>query len=84
MFDVIIGLILNFTSRSSVTIIMEMPILEMTVSNLPDPIIADTEYDVLCQVTGSQPPPKITWTLAEVQLPAGEPMLTHGNNLTTR
>ena len=63
---------------------MEMPILELTIANLPDPIIADTEYDVICQVTGSQPPPKITWTLGEVQLPVADPMLTHGNNLTTR
>jgi hypothetical protein len=63
---------------------MEMPILDLIISNLPDPIIADTEYDVICQVTGAQPPPRISWTLAEVQLPASEPLLTHGANLTTR
>jgi len=54
---------------------MEMPILELTVSNLPDPIIADMEYDIICQVIGSQPPPKITWTLGEIQLPAGKILL---------
>ena len=37
-------------SRSKVRIVMEMPILYMTISNLPDPVVAKTEYEVLCQV----------------------------------
>ena len=64
---------------------MELPILELTISNLPDPVIADTEYEALCQVTGSQPPPEVTWRLGGAVLPAAEeaPRLTHDSNLTT-
>ena len=42
------------------------------------------EYEVLCQVSGSQPPSEVTWRLGEVALPTEEePRLTHDNNLTT-
>ncbi len=64
---------------------MELPILDITLSNLPNPVTADVEYDALCQVTGSQPPPEVTWRLGDVVLPTEEdtPRLTHDNNLTT-
>ncbi len=50
-----------------------MPILELTLSNLPDPVTADVTYDVLCQVTGAQPVPKITWKLGEIELNPEKP-----------
>ena len=66
------------------TIVLELPILGVTVSNLPDPVTADVQYDLLCQVTGAQPPPRVTWRLGEQVLQAGEaPRLTHDSNLTT-
>ena len=70
-------------SRSAVTITLELPILDISFSNLPDPVTADVRYDVLCQVIGSQPPPKITWRLGDVVLPADKPRMTLENNLTT-
>ncbi|TRY71530.1 hypothetical protein TCAL_11940 [Tigriopus californicus] len=51
---------------SSVSIKLELPILEISLSNLPDPVTADVRYDVLCQVIGAQPPPTITWRLGEI------------------
>ena len=44
---------------SKVEIMIEMPILSMTIANLPDPVTADQTYQVLCQVTGAQPPPEV-------------------------
>ena len=61
-----------------------MPVLQMTISNLPDPVTADTRYDILCQVSGAQPLPTITWTLDGVTMPTEDaPRLSHNNNLTT-
>ena len=61
-----------------------MPILYMTISNLPDPVTADKEYEVLCQVVGSQPPPEVTWMLDGVKLPVDEPTrLSNQGNMTT-
>ena len=70
---------------SSIRIQLELPILDLTISNLPNPVTADVEYEVLCQVSGSQPPSEVTWRLGEVALPTEEeePRLTHDNNLTT-
>ncbi len=39
-----------FFPSASVTLVLEMPILDVTLSNLPDPVTADVTYDVLCQV----------------------------------
>ena len=69
---------------SSIRIQLELPILDLTISNLPNPVTADVEYEVLCQVSGSQPPSEVTWRLGEAALPTEEgPRLTHDNNLTT-
>ena len=74
----------DFFFSSSIRIQLELPILDLTISNLPNPVTADVEYEVLCQVSGSQPPSEVTWRLGEVVLPTeGEPRLTHDNNLTT-
>ena len=54
-------------------VVLEMPILELSLSNLPDPVTADVTYDVLCQVTGSQPVPEVTWKLGEIELDPEEP-----------
>ena len=68
---------------SRVKISLEMPILSMTIANLPDPVTADVTYQILCQVTGAQPPPTIEWFLDDLLLPSDQPRLTHENNLTT-
>ena len=68
---------------SKVKITLEMPILTMTLANLESPVRADETYQVLCQVTGCQPPPEIKWFLDNVQLSTEVPRLTHENNLTT-
>ena len=71
--------------RSKVRIVIEMPILYMTISNLPDPVVATTEYEVLCQVIGAQPPPEVTWTLDGVELPVEDPVprLSNQGNMST-
>ncbi len=69
--------------KSSVTILLEMPILSMTIANLEDPVKADKTYQVLCQVTGAQPPPEVSWSLDGQPLPTTDPRLTHSSNLTT-
>ena len=69
--------------HSRVRITLEMPILSMTIANLPDPVTADHAYQILCQVTGAQPPPQVQWFLDDVVLPTDEPRLTHDKNLTT-
>ena len=46
---------------SKVEILLEMPILAMTIANLPDPVTADVTYQILCQVTGAQPPPQVSF-----------------------
>lgn len=68
---------------SKVKITLEMPVLSMTIANLPDPVTADVTYQVLCQVTGAQPPPTLGWFLDGIELPSENPRLTHENNLTT-
>eukprot|EP00095_Tigriopus_kingsejongensis_P007812 snap_masked-scaffold204_size260821-processed-gene-1.10 protein:Tk07812 transcript:snap_masked-scaffold204_size260821-processed-gene-1.10-mRNA-1 annotation:"neural cell adhesion molecule 2-like" len=68
---------------STVTITLELPILDISLSNLPDPVTADVKYEVLCQVIGPQPTPTITWRLSDVILPANEPRYSLENNLTT-
>ena len=60
-----------------------MPILSMTIANIEDPVTAGKIYQVLCQVTGAQPPPTIQWFLDDVQLESELPRLTHADNLTT-
>ena len=60
-----------------------MPILQMTISNLPDPVTADVEYDLLCQVIGAQPLPTITWTLDNTELPSDPTKISHNNNMTS-
>ena len=60
-----------------------MPILSMTIANMEDPVTAGKTYQILCQVTGAQPPPKIQWFLDEVELESELPRLTHAENLTT-
>jgi hypothetical protein len=55
----------------------------MTISNLPDPVTADVKYDLLCQVTGSQPLPTISWTLDNTQLPSNPVQISHNNNMTS-
>ena len=72
-----------YLNSSSVTTVLELPLLDLTISNLPDPVTADINYEVLCQVIGSQPPPKVVWKLADVILPSEEPRLSLENNLTT-
>ena len=47
---------------SKVEILLEMPILAMTIANLPDPVTADVTYQILCQVTGAQPPPQVSFS----------------------
>ena len=74
---------LNIYFSTSVTIRLEMPILQMTISNLPDPVTADVEYDLLCQVIGAQPLPTITWTLDNTELPSDPTKITHNNNMTS-
>lgn len=66
-----------------VKITLDMPILSMSLANLPDPVTADVTYQILCQVTGAQPPPKISWFLDAQLLASAQPRLTHENNLTT-
>ena len=68
---------------SKVKISLEMPVLSMTIANLPDPVTADVTYQILCQVTGAQPPPTIGWFLDQSELPSETPRLTHADNLTT-
>lgn len=68
---------------SKVKIILEMPVLSMTIANLPDPVTADVNYQILCQITGAQPPPNVKWFLDGLELPSDEPRLTHESNLTT-
>ena len=60
-----------------------MPILQMTISNLPDPVTADVTYNLLCQVIGAQPLPSITWTLDNTELPSDPVKISHGNNMTS-
>ena len=70
---------------SSIRVQLELPVLDLSISNLPTPVTADVEYEALCQVTGSQPPAEVTWRLGDVVLPTAEeePRRTHDNNLTT-
>ena len=64
---------------------MELPILSMTLSNLPQPVTADVTYDVLCQVVGGQPPPEVSFRLGDTILPTNSaPRLTHDGNLVDR
>lgn len=65
------------------TVVLELPLLDVTLSNLPDPVTADVTYDVLCQAIGAQPPPKITWRLGDVILPSDDVRMSLENNLTT-
>ena len=58
--------------------------------NLPDPVTAGVEYRVICQVTGSDPPPTIAWQLGPAggggpasPLPSEKPSLSHSGNLST-
>ena len=60
-----------------------MPVLSMTLVNLPNPVTADVKLNILCQVTGAQPPPTIEWFLDSEKLDAELPRLTHADNLTT-
>ena len=63
---------------------MEMHILYMTISNLPDPVVANTEYEVLCQVVGAQPPPIIIWSLDGAPINATSPdRLSNQGNMST-
>lgn len=68
---------------SKVKITLEMPILSMTIANMEDPVTAGRTYQILCQVTGAQPPPTIQWFLDDVELESETPRLTHAENLTT-
>ena len=60
--------------------------------NLPDPVTAGVEYRVICQVTGSDPPPTIAWQLGpsgssggppSPLKPSSPPSLSHSGNLST-
>ena len=44
---------------SNVKVSIDMPILSMTIANLPDPVTFDTSYQILCQIIGAQPTPKV-------------------------
>ncbi|QQP35874.1 Hemicentin1like [Caligus rogercresseyi] len=56
---------------------MEMPILDIHISKLPNPVTADASYEVLCQATGAMPLPTSHGT------GRSRYTVTHGRNLTT-
>ena len=55
----------------------------MTISNLPDPVTADVQYDLLCQVIGAQPLPTISWTLDNMELQSDPVKISHNQNMTS-
>ncbi|XP_040568747.1 roundabout homolog 1 [Lepeophtheirus salmonis] len=70
---------------SRVKVILRMPVLDIHLSSLPNPVTSDTSYEVLCQATGAQPLPNITWFLDStlIQVSQVDVRVTHRENLTT-
>ncbi|XP_042888534.1 nephrin-like [Penaeus japonicus] len=75
----------NLTNPLSAAVMIDMNLKPLSVQLLgpEDPLSADKDYDLVCDVRGSRPPPTITWWKGTTRVQGARETTTNDGNMTT-
>ncbi|XP_037799658.1 nephrin-like, partial [Penaeus monodon] len=75
----------NLTIPTSVVVMVDMNLapLSVEIRGPEGPLVATREYQVMCEVTGSRPPPTVTWWKAEKRVMETSKTTSVDGNVTT-